>query len=151
MGCSERILEIEKNLPELLKNNHSIGLNAFPVYYKTDYWLWIDNPKFGNRIFARSGKGYRPYLDFEPNVDLMGAYTVASFAIDFAVKQGYQKAILYGILDGEYTRHDEQILSYRHFYDQIDNTIYMMKLQQFKEIINSYKDRIQIEIPFGTI
>jgi len=157
-GCSDRILRIEKQLPRLLENNHTIGLNVFPLYYKTDYWLWIDNPKFGNCVYGRNGRGYNPYFPFEPNIDLMGGYTVASFALDFAAKAGYKKAVLYGILDGEYVQTGvpyqhagHMTLTYRYFYDNEPKTISMMKLQQFKSIISSYRNKIEVEIPYGSI
>ncbi len=157
-GCSDRILTIEKQLPALIENNPTIGLNAFPLYYKTDFWLWIDNPKFGNCVYKKENSSYKKYFPFEPNVDLTGAYTVASFALDFAARAGYKKAVLFGILDGEYIKSDTPCvhaghieLSYKHFYDRQDKTVNMMKLQQFKAIINSYRNKIDIEIPFGTI
>ncbi len=157
-GGSDRILQIEKQLPELLKNNHTIGLNVFPLYYKTDYWLWIDNPAKGNCVYRRNGRGYKPYFAFEPNIDLMGGYTVASFALDFAAKAGYKKAILYGILDGEYVQKGvpyqhagHMVMTYRHFYGPEDRTISMLKLQQFKAIINSYRNKIEVEIPYGSV
>ena len=57
-GCSERILEIEKQIPALIKNHDTIGLNAFPLYYKTKYWLWIDNPDKGreNALFINESR-----------------------------------------------------------------------------------------------
>lgn len=114
--------------------------------------------KYGNCVYMRQGKKYNPYLCFEPNVDLMGGYTVASFALDFAAKMGYKKAVLFGVLDGNYTQTGEAYshagemrMTYKHFYDLEDKKIHMLKLQQFKTVINSYKNKIDIEIPFGSI
>lgn len=142
----------------MLESNCTLGLNAFPLYYKTNYWLWIDNPKFSNCVYQLNHNRYSPFFQFEPNIDLMGVYTVASFALSFAVKMGYEKAVLFGVLDGDYRKvggfynhAGEMKMTYRHFYDQEDKTIYMMKLQQFKSIINSYNDKIEVEIPFGSI
>ena len=102
-GCSDRITKLGDSVFEKLKGFPSMGLNRFPEFFPfVDYWLWIDNPNFGNCIYKRNNKSFEPFLHFEPNINLFGAYTVASFALDFAIKQGFKKAILYGILDGEY-------------------------------------------------
>ena len=137
-------MQIEKQLPELLESHHTLGLNAFPLYYKTDYWLWINNAKFGNCVYKRENVTYKPYFPLESNVGITKTCMSASFALDFAVKMGYEKAILYGILDGETN-------SYKHFYDQVDKPSNIKNLQQLKTKIDSHRDKIEVEIPFGTM
>ncbi len=158
-GCSDRITKLGNSVFDKLKGYPSIGLNCFPGFFPfTDYWLWVDNKKFGNCVYKRIGNSYEPYLPFEPNVELFGAYTVASFALDFAVKQGFKRAILYGVLDGEYKLLEKKGIhpghwefGYRHFYDDKLLRIPMQKLQQFKSIIYGYRNKIQIEIPYMSI
>lgn len=175
-GCSDRISDWQQGFKnsfnsagllsksgdrvfDELKKYPSIGLNRFPGFFPfVNYWLWIDNKDFGNCVYKRSNKKFRPYLQFETNIDLFGAYTVASFALDFAVKKGFQRAILYGILDGEYKLLKKQglhpghwMFSYKYFYCNRERTIPLQKLQQFKHIIYSYKDKIEVEIPYRTI
>ena len=151
-GCSEAINTI--NIPELLENYTSIGLNDFSIHYPCDYFLWIDRPDLDNAgkcIFKKIDGEFKPYLKFEPNVDLHGAFTVASFALDFAIKEGFKRAILFGIMDGEYTLLEKRaghvghwIFSYKYFYTDEVKTISMFKIQQFKNIIKSYANRIEI-------
>ncbi len=157
-GCSDGILKITDEIPNLIQNNITIGLNRFACYYKTLYRIWIDNKNLGNCVYKLNKGLYEPYLRFEPNVNLFGAYTVASFALDFAVKTGFKRAVLYGVLDGEYklirkkgNHPGHWVFSYRHFYDNKPLSIPMQKLQQFKNIINSYSHKIQLEIPYMTI
>ena len=128
------------------------------MYHRTKYWLWLDNPDFGYCIYKRDGSEYKEFLKFEPNVTLHGGITSASFALDFAIKQGYKKAELYGILDGKYELTHKKLFhvgfwqfSYIHFYDETVHNMEMMKLQGFKQIINSYTDRIDINIPYLSI
>jgi|GEM_PF-3857050 len=158
--------KLEEAVFDRIKVYPSIGLNRFPEFFPfVDYWLWIDNKNFGNCIYKRNNNGdliakryYKPYFKFKPNIELFGAYTVTSFALDFAVKQGYERAVLYGILDGEYKLIEKKgfhvghwDFSYKHFYDDKSRRVPMQKLQQFKSIINSYKDKIEVEIPYMTI
>ncbi len=158
-GCSDRISELGDEVFDLLKEYPSIGLNRFPEFFPfVDYRLWIDNKSFGNCVYKRNGSLYEPYLPFEPNIDLFGAYTVASFALDFALKQGYKRAVLYGILDGRYQLIEKKGIhaghwdfSYRHFYEEKPQRIPVQKLQQFKSIIYGYRSKIQLEIPYMTI
>lgn len=142
-----------------LKNYVSIGLNRFPEFFPfVDYRIWIDNSLFGNCVYKLTNNNYKPFLFFEPNINLFGAYTVASFALDFAIKQGFKRAVLYGILDGEYKLIEKKGIhlghwefSYRHFYEDQPGKVTMYKLQQFKNIIFSYRNKIQVEIPYRTI
>jgi hypothetical protein len=161
-GCSDGINKLkglEKNLPD-----NTIGLNAFPLYYRTEYWIWMDNESFGNCVYKRKGNVYEPFFYFEPNFDpekdLFGSFTVATFALDFAIKQGYQKATLYGILDGEYIESEKDYthagnleISYKRFYYDPEEEYPLMSvatLQKWKAEILSYSDKIKIEIPNRT-
>ena len=163
-GCSERINEL--NLPKYIKGD-SIGLNHLPLYHKTTYWLFMDDLFFGNCVYKREKNKYIPYYPFIPNFekerDLFGGYTVASFALDFAIKMGYKKAVLYGILDGNYKPTDNDYshasnmeIEYSHFYTKKKIIISYACMESFKNMIMSYSNpdvrekTIEIEIPYRT-
>jgi hypothetical protein len=127
----------------------------------------MDNPAFGNCIYIREGCEYKPFYSFEPNFeefdnegnfkDLFGCYTVATFALDFAAKKGYKKAILYGILDGNYTESKPDHLYFSHFYDEILHEFHKENLKSWKKEIFGYANKyykrkpIEIEIPYLNI
>ncbi len=163
-GDSDRINDIKDDILWILENCNTLGLNHFTDFYKTKYRLWLD--VFGNQfdIYNPVTKKYECFLKFLPNEDICGACTSASFAIDFAVKQGYKKVVLLGVLDGTYTLKKKQgwhighyIYSYKHFYEEPNNSPdvaqekSMFQLQQFKHFIYAHKDRIKIIIPYQTI
>jgi hypothetical protein len=149
-GCSDKILDLK--LPQKIETE-SLGLNAFPLYHKTDFWLWMDNKEHGNCVYKKENDKYIPYLRFEPNYDpekdLFGSYTVATFGIDFAIKQGYKKVRLFGILDGSYNLNEEHVL-YKHFYNDKLFKMHINNLKAWKDTIYSYKNSIEIEIPYQT-
>jgi hypothetical protein len=121
----------------------------------------MDDKRFGNCVYKLTDGEYKPFLYFEPNFeefdqygnkkDLFGAYTVATFAIDFAIKQGYEKAVLYGILDGEYMPAGKDHIHYKHFYDDKLHHMHKQVLQAWKKEILSYRNKIDTEIHYQTI
>jgi hypothetical protein len=116
----------------------------------------MDNPAFGYCVYKYNNGKYEPYYHFEPNVDLFGAYTVATFALDWAIKQGYEKAVLFGILDGDYQVAEFKTdanyeLYYKHFYDDVLHVKHYQVLEAHKKEIYSYSSKINIEIPYLNI
>ena len=164
-GCSDRITEL--NLPKILPDN-TIGLNRLPLYHKTKYWIWLDHPKYQNKIWIWNGSKYVIYKKFEPNGggpdDLDGSGTSATFALHLAYKLGFKKAELYGILDGTYRLIDNTPrlplhwkYSYKHFYTSYEtynpetHVKPLIQLMQFKNIIYKYQQIIDVYIPYRTI
>ena len=150
-GCSDKISEL--NLPKIILED-SLGLNIFPLYYKTKFWLWIDNPKFGNCVYILENNRYIPYfkfnLNFNKEKDLFGAFTVASFALHFVAKEGYKEAILYGILDGNYIDIGNNEYQYSHFYDMSIHTFHKDNLKAWNNEIlygQAHSNKINIVIP----
>ena len=152
-GCSEEIKKLRKVEIE------SIGLNCFSGFFRTKYWLFSDREDFGDCIYKlksesklKTGfdhynciknKYYEPYLNFEANVDLFGALTTATFALSFAIKKGYKKAALYGILDGQYNEVSGMV-EWKHFYDDEVHYMPIERFNKIKRLINSYGKRIEI-------
>lgn len=156
-GCSDGIKKID-NIQELLKNNISIGLNRFCEFHKTDFWLWLDNPNMGDKVYRHNGIKYVPYLIFESNLDpffdLCGSHTVASFAVDFAYKMGFKEVDLYGVLDGEYKFLDNNRVQYKHFYDENIFEFHKDNLGAWWNVITGQKlfeNKIRVNIPNCTI
>lgn len=87
--------------------------------------------------------GIKPHHIFEPNVDLFGSHTIATFALDYAIQLGFKKAVLHGIMDSEYKETDEKV-EWKHFYD--DKVLYIEKnrFDEMQRKIDSYKDKIEI-------
>ncbi|OGI01487.1 MAG: hypothetical protein A2Y25_02045 [Candidatus Melainabacteria bacterium GWF2_37_15] len=154
-GCSDSIRGLKK--PE----SPSIGLNRFPVYYPdVDYWMFVDLDCFNgyvkdnykdqkivtqkyNFYFYMKYSGIKPHHIFEPNKDLIGSQTVATFALDYAIQLGYKKAILHGIMDSEYKETDNMV-EWKHFYDDKVLHIEKDRFDEMQRKIDSYKDRIEI-------
>lgn len=155
-GCSDKINDL--NLHSLLIGHTNFGLNLFPCFgAQTTYWLYLDHPQFGSRVYIKKDLAYKPYLKFIQNFEdenhkgLFGAYTSATFALDFAIKEGYKRAELYGILDGDYKFLDNGEVEYKHFYDNKVHTMHENCLQSWKNEIMSYNNRIEIVIPYQTV
>jgi len=87
--------------------------------------------------------GIKPHHIFEPNKDLIGSQTVATFALDYAIQLGYKKAILHGIMDSEYKETDNMV-EWKHFYDDKVLHIEKDRFDEMQRKIDSYKDRIEI-------
>jgi hypothetical protein len=155
-GCSDGLLKIWGEIPRLIKEYDTFGLNYIKEYYEPLYHLGLDNPDLGCCIYKLENGIYQKHLKFIPNKTLFGCHTSASFAIDFAIKQGYNKVILYGILDGEYTRVKEHpyqlhsLFTYKHFYSTENQTKTLQELGQFKNSIFQHKYDIEIIIPNKT-
>ena len=143
-GCSERISEISNRIPELISNFDTLGLNRFPEYYPTKYRLWIDNEKYGYCIFRQDDGEYKPFHPFT-SADLKLGWTVAVPAIDWAIKQGYKKVILYGVLDGEYKQIDDDYYSYHYFYSDEVGKIHKKALSGMVKYVDSFNEQIDID------
>lgn len=154
-GCSDSIRGLKK------VESPSIGLNRFPVYYPdVNYWMFVDLGDFNGYVkdnyrdqkivtqkynfhFYMKHSGIKPHHIFEPNVDLFGSHTIATFALDYAINLGFKTAVLHGIMDSDYKETDEKV-EWKHFYD---NKVLYIEKDRFNEMqrkINSYKDRIEI-------
>ena len=120
--------------------------------------LWIDNPSYGNCIYKLKEDEYQEDLNFIPNETLFGYSTSITFALDWAIRNGYKKATLLGVLDGHYKLVKRQgifcghwLFEYRHFYDNVIHHKQLLQIMQFKNAIFEYSNRIQIEIPYRRI
>jgi hypothetical protein len=160
-GCSERVNEKLKEIRKLVKTEDTFGINKCIEYFPTTYGLWFDNPDFGAKVLKYNPKtlSWDTYFPFEPNVTLFGACTSVSFAIDFAIKKGYNKVRLVGVLDGKYTQLPEQehlyclkrLFEYKHFWTEEVYHLPLLQIMQFKSMIYSYEKHIKIDIPYRTI
>lgn len=151
-GSSERINDLDIN--KLFLEGPSIGVNKFTNFYKPTFKLFMDDKQCGNCVYKLNNKQeYEPYLKFTPNFlvekDLFGIYTIATYAIDFAIKQGYNEAVLYGILDGEYKEVDENNVELYHFYGE-PQIIRKELAKARKDAIFSYSEQIKLTIPYLT-
>jgi hypothetical protein len=125
----------------------SIGLNRFPLYYPdVKFWLWIDNINFGFCVYRKTDSSIKPYFPFEPNVTLQGACSVATFAISWAIKEGYKRVYLYGILDDEYEVKGDYVTWY-HFYDEEPGYYPLASFKMFKIILKEQGKFIEIVQP----
>lgn len=132
----------------------------FPVFFpKVDYWFFMDenlvpyvtdNYK-GQKIVTTDlvftkylqFTDIKPHMVFRPNIDLFGAISSATFAIDLARILGYKTAVLWGILDGNYEITKGK-LQYKHFYDDEIREMSAKKALQAKRKIMSYNRKIQV-------
>ena len=101
------------------------------MFWRTNNLLVIFRPPaVWNCVYIKKDLAYKPYLKFIQNFEdenhkgLFGAYTSATFALDFAIKEGYKRAELYGILDGDYKFLDNGEVEYKHFYDNKVHTMH---------------------------
>lgn len=154
-GGSDRISQLSL---DRLVVGETLGLNNFPMLgHFTKYWLWIDEKSLGNCVYIKEESKYRPFFKFIPNSvlkaeqSLKGAYSSATFAIDFAIKQGFKQVELYGILDGDYQSGENGRVVYKHFYDDKELFMHEECLKSWKKEIMSYNDKIEIIIPYQTI
>lgn len=154
-GGSDKLREL--NLDELVVGE-TLGLNNFPMLGRfTKYWLWIDQRSLGNCVYIKEESNYKPFYKFIPNSvihyerTLKGAYSSATFAIDFAIRQGFERVELYGVLDGDYQRGENGRICYKHFYNDEVLVMHEECLKSWKKEIMSYNDKIDIIIPYQSI
>ncbi len=154
-GCSNSIRGLKQ--PE----RPCIGLNRFPVYYPdVDYWMFVDLGDFNDYVkdnykgqkivtqkynfhFYMKHSGIKPHHIFEPNVDLFGSHTIATFALDYAVQLGYKKVVLHGVMDSDYKEVDGKV-EWKHFYDDKVHYIEKNRFDEMQRKIDSYRDRIEV-------
>lgn len=163
-GCSDRINQIAGDIQRQQAESDSLGINRFFLYYpNVDYIYWMDSGLYKNclkdnlknqklitcnKIAQKEVRGrHKLHYVFEPGIDLMGGGTSATYAIDFARKNNYRKVRLYGVLDGTYEELDEKNLTYKYFWGE-EKIIEKKRLEKWKKTILSFRDVIDIEIPY---
>jgi len=133
-------------------HEESLGLNVFPLHFPdVKYWLWLDNINFGHCIYEKTDSTLKPYFPFTPGRDIKGSCSSATYAISWAIKEGYKKVNLYGILDeDEYNIIEVKGVKYvewRHFYDDTVLTYRLSAFETFNRIVGEQKQLIDITFP----